>query len=70
MKVYIDRDKLIDKMSERGYKKYRQMCTVEGIDYNYLMACISRRFSSLNMAWFLADCLECHIDDLVSVDWS
>lgn len=69
MKTYIDKDKLTEQMADKGYKTYVSLCRDAGVDNMQLSCILSRQISSLNTAFMLADCLECHIDDIVSVDW-
>lgn len=69
MKTYIDKNKLIEQMHLKGYEKYTDLCRDAGINYNTFYGAIKNKMSSLNTAYLLADCLECYIDDIVSVDW-
>ena len=70
MKVYIDKDKVIDKMFENNVKTFAQLCKNSGVDDSTLSKLLNSKQSSLNVAWLLADYFECDINDICSVDWT
>ena len=69
MKTYIDKSKLTEQMADKGYKTYASLCRDAGVNVSTFNSVVYQKQSSLNMSYLLADCLGCHIDDIVSVDW-
>ena len=56
-------------MADKGYKTYASLCRDAGVNVSTFNSVVYQKQSSLNTAYLLADCLECRIDDIVSVDW-
>ena len=69
MKVYLDKDKVQDKMFEQNIKSFRLLCKLSGISYGYLFQAFYYKSASPEMSWLIADYFDCDIKDLWSVDW-
>ena len=70
MKVYLDKDKVKDKMFDSNIKTFRQLCELTGIcDPQYLSHVFTHKVASPEISWLIADYFDCDIKDLWSVDW-
>ena len=70
MKVYLDKDKVQDKMFEQNIKSFRLLCKLSGISYGQLFQTFYYKSASPEMSWLIADTLNCDVMDIWSVDWT
>ena len=69
MKVYLDKEKIQDKMYEKDIKSLKKLCNLAGASYGLLFQNFRLKCANPELSWLLADCLECDIMDIWSIDW-
>lgn len=69
MKVYLDKDKVLNQMILHRVKSYKQLAELSGAELNTLCSALSSKRASPEVSWLLADYFDCDIMDLWSVDW-
>lgn len=71
MKMYLDKEKIkLAQMSAGKQEPMSKLCLNAGINHGQLCESIKHKRATPTLAWLIADCLGCPMQELYEVDWS